>query len=160
MILFLIVATSVAAIYVVYNVYTEDILGYEDSAELEPSSSCNVYALNLHGMLDAYEPPEGSENYGYVTGSDVLVYNIEEAAKDPTIKGVLIDIDSTGGYAVPAEEVNKALKILNKPSVAVIRGYGDSAAYWAATGADLIIASPLSDVGSIGITSSYLDNTK
>lgn len=44
--------------------------------------------------------------------------------------------------------------------MAVIRGAGASGAYWAATGADRIFASSSSDVGSIGVTMSYLDNTK
>jgi protease-4 len=34
---------------------------------------------------------------------------------------------------------------------------GTSAAYWVAVGADHIIASPVSDVGSIGVTMSYLE---
>jgi len=36
---------------------------------------------------------------------------------------------------------------------------GASAAYLAATGAKTIIASPFSDIGSIGVSMSYLDNT-
>ena len=130
------------------------------SQDAASESNCNVYAEKIHGTLDTYAPPEGSENYGDIAGSDIIVRNIETAAKDPNVKGVLIDIDSTGGYSVAADEIAKALKAFNKPSVAVIRGYGDSAAYWAATGADIIFASSLSDVGSIGITSSYLENAK
>lgn len=130
------------------------------SQDSTSEKDCNVYAEKIHGMLDSYTLPEGSENAGDITGSDIIVRNIESAAKDHKVKGVLIDIDSTGGYGVAADEIAKALKALNKPSVAVIRGYGDSAAYWAATGADIIFASPISDVGSIGITSSYLENAK
>src|SRR3989344_1857772 len=44
------------------------------------------------------------------------------------------------------------------PVAALIREYGVSGGYLAATGADTIFASPLSDVGSIGITMSYLEN--
>jgi protease-4 len=156
--LFLAVAISVAAIYLVYNVYTENIVGYEDSAESEAAASCNVVGLVLRGNLDTYVPPEGSEGAGDVTGSEDLVYNIEEAAKDAEVKAVLLEIDSSGGYAVAADEIAKSLKAIDKPTVVVIRGWGNSAAYWAATGADVIFAHPLSDVGSIGVTSSYLDN--
>jgi protease-4 len=54
--------------------------------------------------------------------------------------------------------VANALKESTKPTVVVIRQSGLSAAYWASTGATQIFASRNSDVGSIGVTSSYLDN--
>ena len=59
-----------------------------------------------------------------------------------------------------AEEVVNALKNATKPTIALIREGGVSAAYYAASGADIIFASENSDVGSIGITMSYMDNTK
>jgi len=80
--------------------------------------------------------------------------------KVPLKTAILLEIDSLGGYPVAGEEVANALKNAKKPTVAVIRQTGDSAAYWATTGADRIFASSLSDVGSIGVSMSYLDNTK
>jgi protease-4 len=50
-----------------------------------------------------------------------------------------------------------ALLVTDKPVVAVVRELGASAAYWIAAGADYIIASPVSNVGSIGVTMSYLE---
>jgi protease-4 len=87
------------------------------------------------------------------------VDGILSAKDDDEIKAVILAIDSFGGDAVAGEEVANALKELGKPSVAVVRAVGASAAYWAATGADKIYASKLSDVGSIGVTSSYLDES-
>jgi len=52
------------------------------------------------------------------------------------------------------------LKNSRLPNVALIREIGTSGAYLAATGADTIYASPFSDVGGIGITMSYLDNSQ
>ena len=53
-----------------------------------------------------------------------------------------------------------ALKHSQKPTVALIRSQGDSAAYEVATGANVIFASAESEVGDIGITESYTDNAK
>jgi protease IV len=50
-----------------------------------------------------------------------------------------------------------ALLGAQKPVVAVVRELGASAAYWIASGADHIVASPVSNVGSIGVTMSYLE---
>jgi protease IV len=46
------------------------------------------------------------------------------------------------------------------PNAAYIIDSGTSAAYLIASAADTIIASPFSDVGSIGVTMSYLDYSK
>ena len=50
-----------------------------------------------------------------------------------------------------------AFKNSQKPVVAFIRDIGASASYLASTGAQKIFASRFSDVGSIGVTYSYLD---
>ena len=76
------------------------------------------------------------------------------------IKAIVLEIDSPGGYPVAAEEVANALKRAKKPTIALIREYGTSGAYYAATGADVIFASQNSDIGSIGVTMSYLDHSK
>ncbi len=122
--------------------------------------SCNVLALSLNGYLTTYSSAEEAEATEVETASEDIVYSIEQADKDEEIRGVLLLVDSDGGSGVAGEEIANALKRLSKPNVAVIRGSGLSAAYWAATGADRVFASSLSDVGSIGVTSSYLDESQ
>lgn len=134
---------------------------YEDEYQ-----SCNVLGINLHGMLATYVPAQGSADdpeeyqaqYGDAVGSEDIVSSILSADQDDTIKAILMEVDSTGGYPVAGEEIADALKKSTKPTVVVIRQSGLSAAYWASTGAKQIFASRNSDVGSIGVTSSYLDN--
>jgi len=58
---------------------------------------------------------------------------------------------------VAGEEVAIALKNAKKPTIALIREGGASAAYMVASSADKIFASKNSDVGGIGVTMSYLD---
>jgi len=53
-----------------------------------------------------------------------------------------------------------ALLASEKPVVACIRDNGLSSAYLAATGADKIYAAWMSNVGSIGVTMSYLDYSR
>ncbi|MDO8589974.1 MAG: signal peptide peptidase SppA [bacterium] len=120
---------------------------------------CNVLAFSIKGYLSTYLPsqPEGQEVD--VSSSEDIVYGILRAQNDPDIKAVMLSIDSPGGDGVAGEEIARALKSLDKPSVAVIRGIGASAAYWAATGADKIYASKISDVGGIGVTASYLNES-
>ncbi|MFZ2970004.1 MAG: S49 family peptidase [Minisyncoccia bacterium] len=125
---------------------------------------CNVSKIKLQGELMPYIPNEDKNEDGSTavdaTSSEDIVDAIEIADNDENIQAIILEINSFGGGPVAAEEVANALKRATKPTVALIRGMGVSAAYWSAIGADVIIASANSDVGSIGITSSYLDNTE
>lgn len=126
--------------------------------------NCNVYGIELHGSLVTYISPANLDEEGNLsedqTASENIVYSINEAEKDENIKAIILEIDSYGGFPVAAEEVSNALKGVKKPTVALIREGGVSAAYWAATGANIIFASKNSDVGSIAVTMSYLDNVR
>lgn len=129
--------------------YTED-----EYYEEEYDADCNVTGIDLHGYLDISVYEEGD------VSSDDIVWSIGNAEYDDNIKAIILDVDSTGGRVVAGEEIANALRRTTKPTVTVIREVGLSAAYWSATGADTIFASVNSDVGSIGVTYSYLDNVR
>ncbi|MFH1193759.1 MAG: S49 family peptidase [bacterium] len=116
---------------------------------------CNTVGINLHGTLVTYIPPkdsdDDSDDASDMTSSDDILNYLEQAEEDKDIKAIVLEVDSYGGSAVAAEEISNALKRVTKPTVAYIRDGGASAAYWAATGADMIFASKNSDVGSIGV---------
>lgn len=130
----------------------------------EEEKTCNVQGIELRGEVVTYVTPEGKDEEEKIvvdeTSSEEIIYLINQANADDNIKAIILEVDSYGGSPVAAEEINDALKSTNKPTVAFVRGAAVSAAYWAASGADTIFASPLSDIGSIGVTMSYLDNTK
>ncbi|MGB3922178.1 MAG: S49 family peptidase [Minisyncoccia bacterium] len=140
-----------------------DEYSYDDSGDssLSEGGDCNVLGINLHGDLFTYIP-SGNESdllaNTDVVSSDDLLYYLGQAEGDENIKAVLVEVDSYGGVPVAGEEMADALKRFEKPSVAVVRQAGLSAAYYAISSADRIFASKYSDVGSIGVTSSYLEN--
>jgi len=123
----------------------------------EEEKDCNVFGIELHGDLTTYITPSDSDAGYDQSASEDIMYLIETAEKDENIKAILLEIDSYGGQPVAGEEVSIALKNAQKPTAVLIRSAGVSAAYLAATGADKIFASKNSDVGSIGVTMSYLD---
>src|SRR3989344_4192656 len=128
------------------------------SSQTANIDNCNVMAFTINGELSTYMYiPEG-EQYS-ISSSEEIVDRILLAEDTENIKAVMLSVDSGGGDVVAGEEIANALKRLSKPSVAVIRAMWASSAYWASTGADKIYASKISDVGSIGITMSYLDQT-
>ena len=76
-----------------------------------------------------------------------------ELAKDPNIKGVLINIDSPGGEMSASVAISDAIKELNslKPVIAYASGTMASGSYYAAIGASQIYANRDSFIGSIGV---------
>ena len=139
-------------------------LNFTDDIWYDDDKSCNVSNIKLQGHLITYISNEGRNEYGDLLWDEIasedIVRAIEEAEDDDDIKAIVLEIDSLGGHPVAAEEVANALKRAKKPTVALIRGYGLSAAYYSATGADIIFALQNSNVGSIGVSMSYLDNAK
>ena len=130
-------------------------------------ANCNTMGIEIRGCILTYRPDSaddllgsGDDSCDTITSSEVVVSKIKDAASDPKIKAVVLEIDSGGGSPVGAEEIASALKSLGKPSVAWVRESAGSAAYWVASAADTIIASKSSDIGSIGVTISYVDNAK
>ncbi|NOR56638.1 MAG: signal peptide peptidase SppA [Sulfurovum sp.] len=90
---------------------------------------------------------------GPIMSSERIVKEIEAAAKDPKIKGVLLNVNSPGGAVPPSIEIAYAIKALQakKPVVAYASGVMASGSYYASIYAQKIIANPGSIVGSIGV---------
>lgn len=124
---------------------------------------CNVTGINLHGTLATYIPlhAEGDTlfNYDSVSSEDIL-WSIKQANNNPKIKAIVIETDSSGGSPIAGEEIAAAVKNSEKPVISFIRDIGASSSYWAISTSDKILASKNSEVGSIGITMSYVSNSK
>lgn len=135
--------------------YWSEHMLYSDDRERSPLYACgwddSIGIVTLYGQIDTFNSGE------WVTSSDEIVNLIELLDREPQFDTIVLLIDSGGGYGVAAEEISNALKDTSKFSIAVIREMGTSAAYSAATGADIIYASESSHVGGLGVTMSYLD---
>jgi len=142
--------------YICFFNYNRGLLIEQEQAE-NYYTDCNVAGITLYGQLYTYLPDDMDED---VTSADDIAYYVKEAEKADNIKAIIMEIDAYGGSPVASEEVANHLKHATKPLVTMIRDVGLSGAYWAATGADIIFASKNSDIGSIGVTMSYVDNVQ
>lgn len=113
----------------------------------------NVALIKIDGAIGA------TSVFGGGVDPDSIVKLIEKAEKNKRIDAILLDINSPGGSAVGSEDIARAVKESKKLSIALIRDVGVSGAYWVASAADFVIASPASLTGSIGVTASYLEFT-
>lgn len=116
-----------------------------------------VAIIRIYGPLfddDLILPRLGMSGYGG------LMAQYEAAQADPIIKGVFFDINSPGGLAAPALEdlANDIFRGRStKPSIANVRHFATSAAYWIASAATVVTIPTLGEVGSIGVWTLHLD---
>lgn len=83
-----------------------------------------------------------------------LIGQIRRAKKDNSIKALVLRIDSGGGSAFASEQIRQELanfRNTGKPLIISMASMAASGAYWLSADADLIMASPVTLTGSIGI---------
>ncbi|MCX6786078.1 MAG: signal peptide peptidase SppA [Candidatus Komeilibacteria bacterium] len=124
----------------------------------DSNTDCNVARVKINNPIDV-EEVYYNDNGDVTASSENIVKKLEEIGDNDNWKAVLLAINSPGGDPVASEEIANAVKRLAKPVVAVIQSIGASGAYMVASAANYIFASRFSDVGSIGVTWSYLDNS-
>ena len=95
------------------------------------------------------------------TGSEDIGAALREAAARDDIKAVFLHIDSPGGTVAGTPELADAVAALDKkkPVYAFSSGLMCSAAYWVASQARAIYATPSAQVGSIGVVQAVVDNS-
>ncbi len=95
------------------------------------------------------------------TGSEEIDAALREAGGRDDIKAVFLDIDSPGGTVAGTPELAATVASINaqKPVYAFSSGLMCSAAYWIASQARAIYATPSARVGSIGVVQAVIDDT-
>lgn len=90
---------------------------------------------------------------GPIMEASEIVQQIDEAASNGFIKGILLNVDSPGGAVAPSIEIAYAIKRARekKPVIVYASGTLASGSYYASIWANKIIANPGSMVGSIGV---------
>jgi signal peptide peptidase SppA len=122
-----------------------------------PPSSVGV--IQLLGML-WHRPTLLSALAGGTVLTDVRRW-LALFVASPAVRAIVLDVDSPGGSVHGASETWQAIRAADqvKPVIAVVSGCGASAAYWLASGARRILASPSAEVGSIGVYGVHADKT-
>ena len=88
---------------------------------------------------------------GIVSRSDATIKLIHTYRDDPSIKALVIRINSPGGSVAPVQEIYSELEKIDKPIVASMGGSAASGGYYIACAADTIVANPGTLTGSIGV---------
>lgn len=93
--------------------------------------------------------------------TEALLGAIEEAAEREDVQAIFLDIDSPGGSVNGTPELARSVARASKKKYvyAFTAGQMCSAAYWVASQADAIYASPSARIGSIGVILPVVDST-
>lgn len=98
------------------------------------------------------EIQEGQSQSG-ITGAETLVSLIDQARENPSVKALLLRVNSPGGSAVASELIRHAIET-TKSEKPVIVSMGDLAAsggFWISMGASKVLAASSTITGSIGV---------
>lgn len=88
---------------------------------------------------------------GIISKSDAPIKLIHAYRDDPSVKAIVLRINTPGGSVAPVQEIHRELTKLEKPIVASMGGTAASGGYYIACAADTIVANPGTLTGSIGV---------
>ena len=119
-----------------------------------------IGTVTLRGPM-MRNPDRFARAFFNATNTEDLAAALREAAGRADVRAVLLDIDSPGGSVNGTPELAQAVADLSqtKRIYAFSAGQMCSAAYWVASQADAIYATPSARVGSIGVILPVLDSS-
>lgn len=144
-----VVLTIVIVIYSITALYEVE-TGVSDG-------TCNIAVLPIEGVILPYH---GLADYEMVVTPEAVESFMAGVEDEPAVEGVLIEINSPGGTPVASERIAQRFKDSTIPVVGLIGDTAASGGYMIASAADFLVASPMSDVGSIGVNMSYVEESE
>lgn len=137
------------------------------SAKLDEDDKCTVKATAAPYMVKWYELDDISlpvDSIAVITLTGVLyswesewvAKQVAAAELNPNICGIVFVIDGPGGMVSHLDMAAAAVENCKKPTATVVTGIMASAHFWLGTASDrTFIASPLCEVGSVGIVCTH-----
>lgn len=119
-----------------------------------------VAVLPLHGVvakrMNMFQAISGG------ISAELVARDFQQALDDPSVKAIILDIDSPGGTVDGTEELANLIHASRgtKPIVSLANGLMASAGYWIGSAADeVVVASSTTNVGSIGVVVQHIDTS-
>lgn len=119
--------------------------------ETKMSDKPKVAVIYANGAIETGKGGMGM--MGESMGSTTMVELIKKAADEPTVKAIVLRVDSPGGSALASDLIWKATMQAKKPIIVSMGHVAGSGGYYIACGADKIFAEPGTITGSIGVIS-------
>ena len=121
-----------------------------------PFKGERISVIKLEGVIS---DSSGTSLFKDLTSSSSTLELITKSSKEPSVKAIVIRVNSPGGTVAASQEIYHAiLKAKKKKPVIITMGdVAASGGYYIASAADVIFANPGTLTGSIGVITSYLN---
>ena len=108
-----------------------------------------VAVIPVHGVIMS------GDGDGFATDAiayaDRVIADIEAAEADPSIRAIVLDVNSPGGGVTPSAQIYRALRAVRKPMVTSMGEVAASGGYYIACATQRIVTLPETLTGSIGV---------
>jgi len=118
-----------------------------------PGWAAGLSFFDFGDLLGLKEKVGVVEISGLLSKSTPIIEDLKRFREDSRIKAIVLRINSPGGVVAPAQEIMREVERTKKEKkvVASLGSMAASGGYYAACAADLIMASPGTATGSIGV---------
>jgi len=125
----------------------------------QSTSTPKLALVYAHGIIRSGKSQKSLFGKGGLMGSDTLVEALQTAADDPSVKAIVLRIDSPGGSGVASDAIWRAVAQASarKPVAASMADVAASGGYYIAMGANRILAEPETLTGSIGVVAAAVN---
>ena len=153
-VLALLIGVGLIALLGIVGVLVAGMMGGRDTGVISGGTGDKIAVIPINGVIQM-----GGEEATLFGGAGfsaaAAMQQIRSAAKDKSVKAVVLRINSPGGSAAASqciyEEVMKLREQTKKPVIASMGDVAASGAYYVASAANMIFASPATMTGSIGV---------
>lgn len=135
------------------------IFNYSRLLQGRSRSSDKIALVYVDGAITNYYSYDGDRFRRSMVGAKSFVRDIERIGANPSIKAVVIRVNSPGGSALASELMLQALYDLrkSKPVYVSMGPVAASGGYYVSMGGQKIFASPFTITGSIGVVSMHME---
>jgi protease-4 len=91
------------------------------------------------------------DDFSTGANSAVVMADLRSAVDDPTVKAILLRVDSPGGSVTGSAQIYELIREIEKPLIVSMASVAASGGYYISAPADYIMARPDTVTGSIGV---------
>jgi protease IV len=145
------IVLGLSAIFFVLFLVISGVFYLRKSPGTSSSSSGGLFDSGAVGIV---------EIEGVIMDGKKAVKRLEKLEEDPSIKAIVIRLNSPGGAVAPSQEIYEAVKRSKKPTIASMSAVAASGAFYIAAGAKKVYANPGTLTGSIGVIMDFVNLEK
>ena len=134
------------AILIVASIASLNSLSNGPTASLDDSDA--VAVVRVEGSILS------SDDETFTTGSatsSIIIGDLRAAAEDPTVKAIVLRVDSPGGSVTGSAQIQEVIAEIDKPIITSMASLAASGGYYISAPTDYIFARPDTFTGSIGV---------